>query len=578
MHPGGGMNSSERLEEQPSPLDKGKSRAQEPTERTPLLAETSRTTSYIGDEPVLPASSRSLWSKLTSVFLISLSICIFLFVLLALLAWSYAAQASKLSPDDIINDDLTFKGPTRVDVLNVTSGRGVWINVEGWIGLDAGAAIGVQSDPDDGFFHDMWKAVGRWSVRTLDRVTVDLTTMRIITDGDSQTLLATVEIAPLEVPLTVDPPEDLSWLTRISIPLLIRPTTNTSAILHFLRDSWRDGTFSVRADVGQAAIRGGALRRRTWRSQFHGRLSNIKTSLRLKIPPIPGLPHPGKHLPLPAVSELVTLQTFSVSSEANNLTLTAQATIIDPFPSSVKFTSPPLPYIISLPSDASHLSPPLHVASVITAPFTLTHPNITLHISGHVLPLPSTSFPILSNFLTRYLSGTPNPIIITSPFIPNITVTTDFPAPNPRPHLLRNVTIRDMKIRPVGTTFVASGIVYARVVLPKGVNVGVDVYRVLPDVLIFDGEVPDNTEPWIGDAPPSPPLPNPLPERAFGHIRPDDWLPSISVPSKPEEGEGTAYEVTAKVVDVPLEVLPGRQKAFGDFVSKVSLVLSYTPA
>lgn len=96
---------------------------------------------------------------------------------------------------------------------------------------------------------------------------------------------------------------------------------------------------------------------------------------------------------------------------------------------------------------------------------------------------------------------------------------------------------------------------------------GLDVYRVLPDVLIFDGEVPEGA---LAVPPPAMPLPDPLPERAFGHLRPEDWLPSISGPDVSEDGEGAAYAVSAKVVDLPLEVLPGRQKEFNHFVSKVS--------
>lgn len=98
-------------------------------------------------------------------------------------------------------------------------------------------------------------------------------------------------------------------------------------------------------------------------------------------------------------------------------------------------------------------------------------------------------------------------------------------------------------------------------------DVGINVNRVLPDVLIFDGEVPDTMG---GAAPPVlPPLPDPLPEHAFGHIRPDDWLQSLSVPVDSDEGEGAAFAVTAKLVDVPLEVLPGRQNEFSSFVRKV---------
>lgn len=122
-----------------------------------------------------------------------------------------------------------------------------------------------------------------------------------------------------------------------------------------------------------------------------------------------------------------------------------------------------------------------------------------------------------------------------------------------------------MKIKP-GTPFTASGTVFARIMLPRGVDVGLFVSRVLPDVLIFDGEVSKGAA-----VPPPAPLPDPLPEHAFGHIRPDDWLPAMSVRDEPWEGAGAVYVVSAKIVDVPLEVLPGRQKKFSNFASKVSL-------
>jgi len=159
------------------------------------------------------------------------------------------------------------------------------------------------------------------------------------------------------------------------------------------------------------------------------------------------------------------------------------------------------------------------------------------------------------------------------------------------------VTIKDMKIRPSGTTFLASGIVYAKVVLPKGMDVGVNVSRVFPDVLVFDGEAPPvprpqqdmgmekNKDKKKHSPPEMPSLPDPLPEHAFGHLRPDDWLPSTSVrletvgrsedggdDDKDPDGErttGAVYAVSAKVVDVPLQVLPGRQREFSNFVGKV---------
>lgn len=217
----------------------------------------------------------------------------------------------------------------------------------------------------------------------------------------------------------------------------------------------------------------------------------------------------------------------------------------------------------------------------------ITYPNTTLCIEGHILPIAANALPALADFLARYLSGESNTIQITTPLLPGYEVSAEFPAPDPRPQILRDVTIKDMKIRPVGTIFVASGIVQGRIVLPAGMHMHLDVEYVLPDVLVFDGEVPPAPEPGYlraqvaaplrgrggrGDAPAmpdEPPLPNPLPDRAFAHIRPDAWLPAVSAPMEPEEGMGAAYAVSARVVDVPLEVLPGRQKEFSNFVGKV---------
>ncbi|KAJ7766322.1 hypothetical protein DFH07DRAFT_915995 [Mycena maculata] len=560
------MNPDPIVEDAPQTVDKGKRRAQDATERTPLLGASSGT---LDDSPPPTSStSRRLFSRLAAVFLGSFVVSLLVFVALGLLAWSYASRASHASADDLLNEGLVFEGPDRVDVLNITWTGGIWVNVEARMGFDAGSVIGVNVSPDgDGFLQDVWKAVGRWGVRRLDRVSVNMSTIYLTSQSDPSVVLATIEPTPVVVPLTANPPSDSTWLTNISSPLLLRPTHNTSALIHFIREAWRDGSAAVRADVGNVDVRGGALDERSWRNMLHSELSNIRTALRIQIPPIPGIPQTG---PVPSLSDLITLQSFNVYSASGSLDLAACATLPDPAPTSFNLTTPSLPFTISLPST----NEPVPIAAVSTAPFTLTHPNITLDISGTVLPIPAASSIVLSNFLTRYLSGLPNPIVISTPIIPDLTVDLDFPAPNPRPHILRNVTIHDMSIKPGGSAFTASGTVYARVVLPRGMEVALHVGRVLPDVLVFDGEVPEGAvyAPLrLNEAtPPSaPPLPDPLPERAFGRIRPEDWLASLSGPVPSEDGEGSAFAVTAKIVDVPLEVLPGRQKEFRAFVSKV---------
>lgn len=137
-----------------------------------------------------------------------------------------------------------------------------------------------------------------------------------------------------------------------------------------------------------------------------------------------------------------------------------------------------------------------------------------------------------------------------------------------------------MRIILKGEQVLASGTVYARVVLPAGIRLKLDADSIWPDVLVFDGEVPDDDageestkkpkEDNGRSRIPKEPLPSPLPERAFARIRPEDWLPANSFPLDPSPG-GTAgqFEVSAKVNNVPLEVLPGRDLLLQRFVAKV---------
>lgn len=276
--------SSHEAPAEPQIIGKGKKRAfLEPTEQTPLLGGTSQASpAFIEDASPSTYSNRPLWSKLTTVFLLSFCFCVLGFVLAAVLAWSYAARVAGLTPDLILNKNLVFRGPDYVDVLNITADGGIWVNVEGRVGLDAGTLIGVEPRADDNFMKGMWKTVGRWGVRTLDSVAVNMTTIRIMSEGDRSITLAFVDVAPLQVPLTVNPPTDLSWLTNVSLPIFIKPKANATTLLHFLNQSWQYESFAILANVGQVTVRGGYLGRETWRDKFHGKLSHLRTSFRFK--------------------------------------------------------------------------------------------------------------------------------------------------------------------------------------------------------------------------------------------------------------------------------------------------------
>lgn len=227
-------------------------------------------------------------------------------------------------------------------------------------------------------------------------------------------------------------------------------------------------------------------------------------------------------------------------------------------------TVPALPFVVSLPTGNQDTYIP--IASAETQSFSLTHPNVTLFISGRVLPLPSTAIEAVSSFASRYLSLQRNPISISSPLLPSLVIDTEFPSPVTKPKVLRDVTIRNMKVKPYGTEFLASGEVFGLIVLPKGMNFQMDVKQIMPDILVYDGDV-DELFPALG-ALGNLPSRLPYPPRAFGHILPDDWLDATSVYNGTDE-EGSVFSVSASIVDVPIQVLPGREKEFSNFVSKV---------
>jgi hypothetical protein len=291
------MNS--QREQSPRPLDKGKARqssAQEPTETSPLLA--SQSYVHPDDDNLESAGqsnhSSSLLSTLTTVFLITLSISIILVLLLLSLAYSYAAKASQLSNDAILNNGLVFRGPDAIDVLNISKNGDIWLRVDGRVGFDAGAVIGVKPEHDDNLWLDAWKAIGRWGIRNLDVVSLTLLSIDISPQYDPSAQLASIDVPPFQIPLTAIPPDDTSWLTPVSLPVHIRPSQNVSTWLHFARESWRRGYAVAQATVAKADIQGGRLGRSTWRSALRVDRTNVTVGLNMKsklaIPPFTAIP------------------------------------------------------------------------------------------------------------------------------------------------------------------------------------------------------------------------------------------------------------------------------------------------
>lgn len=280
----------EPVESSSSALDKGKGKSrapnhQESTESTPLLASRSYVFLGDGDDDDIESTNQSnpaLVSTLTSVFLITLSISILLVLLLLSLAYSYAAQASQISNDDILSDSLVFHGPDAIDVLNISQYGDVWLRLDGRVGFDAGAIIGVKPGDDDSLWLGAWKAIGRWGIRNLDTVSLSLSSINITSQHDPAAYLASIAVPPFQIPLTADPPDDLSWLTPMSVPVHIYPFRNVTTWFKFARESWRSGYAVAQVTIPHADIRGGPWEWRTWRSVLRVGRSNLTFGLRVK--------------------------------------------------------------------------------------------------------------------------------------------------------------------------------------------------------------------------------------------------------------------------------------------------------
>jgi hypothetical protein len=233
-------------------VDKGKRRARArslelPSERTPLLVPARSYRDPLSPPPAPPSPrNRPLRSTLARVFLLTLLLAVLLLGALALLAYSYAAAATRTPPADLLARALVVRGPDHVSVLNLTrpedtaDGRtGIWVLVHARVGLDGAAALGVVDDEDprapEPLHTYAWKALGRWSVRRLGRVSVRVDGVRLASSTGAG-LLDVDAPGVMELPLASTMHTDERWLRRVAVPLRVRPTDNGDALVAFAKD------------------------------------------------------------------------------------------------------------------------------------------------------------------------------------------------------------------------------------------------------------------------------------------------------------------------------------------------------
>ncbi|WVQ85532.1 hypothetical protein IAT38_007698 [Cryptococcus sp. DSM 104549] len=608
------------------PRDKGKGKAVDQGERTPLLASSSRTSSRpppdSGEALATPRPPRTRTALLAlSTILLSLFLSFLLF--LALLFSSFKPSPSELNT--LPSTAFEYTVPSHVSVLNITD-SGVLLNITLRCGIDADRALGVQGwyaeeDQRDAIARGergggaaWWEGLRRWTahrmVRSLPRqeMLVDIPDAIYIFPHHftSPPLLTLSFPEPLLLPLVtgVAPSHpahpDRSWLRPLTFVALARPIASTGEIWEFIRRGWAEGNVRVVVGANRVEVGLGGGQGTWWGKWLEMRKEDLVLDLGLPIPHLPGLPHPGHPLNL---SSLVTLQHYTFGSEAEDLTIAATATMPNfarEFTRGANFTVPfGMPFSISLPDVGGDSK----MAEVVLEPVTVGDgKEIVLNMGGVItadlegqsslFSNDTTRTSPLSLFLQNYLHGLPSPILIRGlphfpslppsshpapppppswilSTLPSLTVPLLFPGPSPPPQIIKHVTIEKMSISEEDGRMKASGVVVAEVELPRDMwGVEVEVVAVKPDVLVFDGAAPDDFQgPDSGDDDGGDDGED-YPPRAFGHIHPPTYLPSTTSPS-PSPDTPHRLIVRAPLSNVDLDILPGRDSVLSDFVTKV---------
>ncbi|WWD06000.1 hypothetical protein V865_004085 [Kwoniella europaea PYCC6329] len=600
------------------PKDKGKGKSKavdSTTEIAPLLGSPSRTYHSTQTQPssedqiIQPQQRRT--SRLTSIIyttsIVILSFLISFLLFLILLAGSYKPSPSELST--LPKTAFSYSPPDSISILNVTD-DGILLNISLRCGIDADEAFGVKAKvfatPEEkadaeergerGLGSEWWENIRKWTAHRflskLDKpsVSVNIPSSIEITSPQfkSSPLLSVHVLDELEVPLIWDisprplpPGSQPDWLRPISITALAKPLASTGELWEFVQRGWVEGAIRVTIEVNYVIARPSETA--WWTKYAEVEKEDLTMDITSPIPHIPHLPNPGTPLNL---SELVTLQhySFDTTQSPKALTIQAIATVPNFAPDLNATLDFSLPFSIALPAVQNGLVGESKMAEVITEPISIggTTKDILLNISGVITADLSersslTGSSPLSLFLQNYLHGKDNPILVQGlsnlpsfvpstivhppnwllHTLPSLSLSLNFPGPKPTPKIIRSVTIEHMRISESQGKMKASGIVVAEVELPKDMqNVIVDVVEVLPDVYVFDGPSPPDDEDLPGDGE--------FPPKAFGHIRPTDYLNSTT--TREENGR---LMVRAPLNQVDLDILPGRDGVLSEFISKI---------
>ena len=171
--------------------------------------------------------------------------------------------------DALVSDAVAWRGPKSVQLVNVTD-DGIWLKVEGWVGIDADSILGVKmSSPSKGaaWWDSLRRHFAHRVVAYAPDLRVALTSEITIFPKHFSTppLLSFHVPEPILVPLSSnvqDEPHTTelgvghvpTWLTPVKSLVRVRLIASTGELLNFARHAWEKGDVEVMVSVRQVQV------------------------------------------------------------------------------------------------------------------------------------------------------------------------------------------------------------------------------------------------------------------------------------------------------------------------------------
>lgn len=275
---------------------KGKAR-ETPSETTPLVESSTSNPHYSGDLESSPAAdedhSTGTVSNYLYTFLISSLSLFFLGVfLLILIGSSYFNRAPALhrSPSEIIEEGVAWQLRT-VQLVDIQD-DGVDVLVDSEIRIHTDWMLGIKGNTSAGWWETFRRGVGRWGIRRLRSVSVDVSTVQVRSGSPSESfgpLLFNITLPSFSINLVPSSKGQPSF-THLKFPVHVHPTTNTTDLFSFAQSSWVAGNIETDINIAGINIRGGIAGKGDWRSTL---LNVDRNNVRLDFKaPSELIPHP----------------------------------------------------------------------------------------------------------------------------------------------------------------------------------------------------------------------------------------------------------------------------------------------